>query len=610
MTFTLSPIKAIELAAAKIPGSVSLAQGIPSFQTPDVIREAVIEQIRLGKCDRYSLTLGLQELREAIALDLQREELSYNPDREIIVTAGAAEGIAAATLAVASPGDEVLIPTPSYVSYQSAVRLAQAVPRFIPLQEDDGFSFDIGSLERAITRRTRAIICCHPNNPTGTIYSRENLEALVALCHRHNLVLISDEVYKDFIYDDQVTFVSPAALPGARERVVRVFSFSKAFAMTGWRVGFIHGPEAILSSAVRYHDAMVTCAPVVSQYGAIAALQYGAPFREQFRQEFLFRRGLLVASLERLTSVLDFQLPRSSYFVFPRLKQRVSRWDNSTALAYDILEKQRVAVVPGVAFGPSGEGHLRISFGRSREDIAEGMARLEAYFTEVNPKRRNTPVATVPQRSIPLPAQLLGAIAHLKMHRSRPVIVGIVGALGKTTIKRALRQHLATDLPVRTSHLSYNTVTGLPLSLLGIESPLPLENTRWKRWLAIAGQIVRSFLRWSSRKEVWILEYGFSSVREAQFLLSIARPDYLVLTGIEGEETFDAQRFTEALEYVIGTVPPDRVFLPPGANQALNTTSGGTEVCFVEDSTLGRHESFGRAVAPLLSARIHGGRRR
>ena len=259
---TLSPIKDIELQASRIPGVVSLAQGIPSFDTPEPIKRFVVERMADGACARYSVSPGLPTLREAIAEALQADGMRFDPDREILVTVGSIEAIAATLLASIDDGDEVLVVSPTYASYLPAIRLAGGIPRFVPLNEDANFDLDPDAIAAAVTRRTRALLLCNPNNPTGTVFSRAQTLRMLRVAEEHDLLVITDEVYKDFVYSAQGIF-SAAMETSARARVVRVCSFSKAYGMTGWRVGFLHGPAERVTDILTVHDALVTCAPVV-----------------------------------------------------------------------------------------------------------------------------------------------------------------------------------------------------------------------------------------------------------------------------------------------------------------------------------------------------------
>ncbi len=381
----MSTIKEIELQASKYPDAVSLAQGIPDFDTPDFIKRRVERALKRGVVAKYSLSPGLPELRELIEESLEKENMFYDWESEILVTAGSIQGIMATVMAVTNPGDEVIIPEPTYTSYQEVIKLAGCKPVFVPLNEEGGWSFEIEKYKKAITKKTKAIFYCNPNNPTGTIYSKEQLMELAELAEKNNLFLISDEVYKDFIYDEK-EFFSLAEVPELRKRVIRIFSFSKAFAMTGWRVAYLHSDEENVREIIKVHDSLVTCAPVISQYGAMGALEIGETKINEFRERYKQRRDLMCERIEKLNGVFNFVKPDSSYYVFPEInpeKVEVKKKNNivdSREFAFWLLEKSQVAVVPGVAFGPNGEGHIRLSFGRKEEDIIEVFNRLEKLF--------------------------------------------------------------------------------------------------------------------------------------------------------------------------------------------------------------------------------------
>ncbi len=371
----LSVIKQIELLAANYANVVSLAQGIPSFDTPSAIKQRASQALKAGIVAKYSLSPGLPELRELIELSLANEGMYYDWQTEIIVTAGSIEGLTATLLAITMPGDEVIIPDPTYTSYREAIRLAGCEPIYAALDEDNGWALKIKEIEKLITPKTKAIFYCNPNNPTGTVYDKQQLLALANLAEQHNLFIISDEVYKDFIYE-QVPYFSLGQEIKFRQRFIRVFSFSKAYAMTGWRVGYIHSDASIIKEIIKVHDCLVTCAPVVSQYAAMGALEMGGAWVNYFKQEYTKRRDLICEKLDGLKDYVSYVKPTSAYFVLPHYKINKP----SFALAVDILDKVQVALVPGSAFGPQGENHLRLSFGRKIEDISEAMTRLEKYF--------------------------------------------------------------------------------------------------------------------------------------------------------------------------------------------------------------------------------------
>ncbi|HBB36389.1 MAG: aminotransferase [Candidatus Moranbacteria bacterium GW2011_GWC1_45_18] len=383
-SINLSPIKEMELRASRIPGVVSLAQGVPSFDTPDAIKNAAIEAIEKGKVAKYSLAPGTLEFRETIAQHLERENKFFDFETEIIATAGSIEAITATLLAILGPGDEVLIPDPTYTSYQAAIKVARGVPVFVPLSEEKHWALDIQEFEKLITPRTKAFLFCNPNNPTGTMFKRNQLHALAQLAIKHNLYILSDEVYKDFIFNGEGKLYSLAELRGIRDRLVYIFSFSKAYAMTGWRIAYLATHQDLAKKILAVHDALVTCAPVVSQFAAQAALEMADEDVETFKNYFQKRRDLTCKRLDKMNHVFEYQKPDSAYFVFPRIKreiiQKIAPGGGSWQFAIELLEKAKVATVPGSAFGPRGENHIRMCFGRSEKDINLAFDRLEKFF--------------------------------------------------------------------------------------------------------------------------------------------------------------------------------------------------------------------------------------
>ena len=392
----------MELRASRIPGVVSLAQGVPSFDTPEMIKRAAIEAIEKGKVAKYSLAPGLLELREVIAHHLEQENKFFDFEEEVIVTAGSIEAITATMLAILSPGDEVLIPDPTYTSYQPAIKVAGGVPVFVPLNEKNHWAFDIAELEKRITPKTKALLFCNPNNPTGTIFTRNQLHAVAQLAIKHNFCILSDEVYKDFVYVDNkgltfplsdkssnssrsnLSLYSLAEMRGIRDRLIYIFSFSKAYAMTGWRIAYLATHHELAKKILGVHDALVTCAPVVSQYAALAALEMADDELVKYHTIYKKRRDLICRRLDKLKNVFEYQKPDSAYFVFPRIKeevlQKIVSGGGSKEFAIELLEKAKVATVPGAAFGPVGENHIRMCFGRSEEDINTAFDRMEKFF--------------------------------------------------------------------------------------------------------------------------------------------------------------------------------------------------------------------------------------
>ncbi len=396
----ISPIKEMEIRSSKISDVVSLAQGIPSFDTPLCIKRRAIEAIEDGRVARYSLSPGILELREAIEYSLAKRNIFYDFEKEIIVTAGSIEAITATFLALLEPGDEVLIPDPTYTSYQSAIKTARGIPVFVPLKEENGWDFDIEEFKKRITPKTKAILYCNPNNPTGTVFSREQLMQLGELAQIHNLYILADEVYKDFIYSDQ-DFFSLAQFSALRKRFVFIFSFSKSYAMTGWRVAYLATDKTLAEKILGVHDALVTCAPVVSQWGALAALEMAGSEIIEYKEIFRQRKDFICKELDKLADWFEYQTPSSAYFVFPKMsdklvtafrkyeKKKDKKQNNlkeyqknsiSWRFAIELLNTAKVALVPGVAFGKEGEAHLRFCFGRRKENIEKAMKRINKFI--------------------------------------------------------------------------------------------------------------------------------------------------------------------------------------------------------------------------------------
>ncbi len=548
----LSPIKEMELAAGRIPGVVSLAQGIPSFDTPEPIKAFVQQKIAEGACAKYSLTPGLPQLRELIAESLLHEGMHYDPDSEIIVSCGSIEAITASLLALTQPGDEVILASPSYASYQEAVRLAGCIPRFAALDEERNFAFDPDAFESCVSARTRLVLYCNPNNPTGTVFSEAQTRALIALAERHNLLLLIDEAYKDFVYSPEPYF-SPAQVSAVRHRVVRVFTFSKAYGMTGWRVGYLHTTAPCAREILKVHDALVTCAPVVSQYAAIAALEYGAEHIARFRQAFKERRDRSLEHLDRLSHVFDYQKPEGAYFVFPRVKDTVRWAHDSRRLTRELLEQAKVALVPGLAFGPSGEAHVRINCGREPADIERAFARLTRYFqpaaahypagpaqvfdTGQADQVESRPPSAPRRRLRSLAIPYLRLLARVFVRRKKPLVIAITGSRGKTVTKRLLAELLAARYQVQTNPRSYNTEIGLPLAVLNVEIA---PKSVWSVLHAL-GRASWSALFSATPLDVLVLELGIRQRGDMRRLLRTVRPDIAIVNTLTPSYSADVE---------------------------------------------------------------------
>jgi len=348
----------------------------PTSDTPEHIKEAAIAAIRDGRVGGYSETSGLPALREEIARKLKRDNnVDANP-AQILVTVGAIEGLAAAIMAVVDPGDEVILPTPTYSTHIRQVVIASGVPVLVPTIEQEGFVLDIAAIRQAITPRTKAIVYCSPSNPTGTVFSEQQLRELADIALEHNLTVITDEAYEHFVYDGHNHF-SIASIPDMRRHAVSCYTFTKTYAMTGWRIGYLHADEHWIPQITKAHIPFAICAPTVSQYAALAALQGDQDCVAAFRQHYQTARDLMCARLDRLNSVFDYQKPGGSYLMFPRILLDAGK--DSAAFCKRLLAEARVSTTPGVAFGPTGEQHLRLSFCVTEEEIDKAFDRMEAF---------------------------------------------------------------------------------------------------------------------------------------------------------------------------------------------------------------------------------------
>jgi aminotransferase len=349
----------------------------PTSDTPDHIKEAAVAAIQNGLVGGYSETAGLPALREEIARKLQRDNQVDAKASEILVTVGAIEGLAAAVMATIDPGDEVILPTPTYSTHIRQVVIASGKPVLVPTIEEEGFILDITAIRRAITPRTRAIMYCSPSNPTGTVFAEAQLRALADIALEHNLKVITDEAYEYFTYDGHRHF-SIASIPEMRRHAVSCYTFTKTYAMTGWRIGYLHAAEELMPQIAKAHIPFAICAPVVSQYAALAALQGPQDCVAAFRAHYQAMRDVMCNRLNGMASVFAYQRPGGSYLMFPRIRKPEGR--DSTAFCKTLLKEARVSTTPGVAFGPTGESHLRLSFCVSKEEIEKAFDRMEAFL--------------------------------------------------------------------------------------------------------------------------------------------------------------------------------------------------------------------------------------
>lgn len=351
---------------------ISLGVGEPDFDTPWHIRDEGIYTLEKGRTF-YTSNSGLKELRVAIAEYLRRRfEVSYDPLHEILVTVGGSEGIDVALRAMLDPGDEVLIPEPCYVSYVPCVVLADGVPVTIELKEENQFRLTKEELLAAITDKTKILVMPFPNNPTGGVMRREDLEEIAQVCIEKDIYVLSDEIYSELTYG--ADHVSIASLPGMKERTLLINGFSKSYAMTGWRLGYICGPQVIVEQMTKIHQFAIMCAPTNSQYAAVEALRHGDADVAQMRTAYDQRRRYLMHAFKEMG--LSCFEPFGAFYVFPCIKEFGM---SSDEFATRLLEEEHVAVVPGSAFGACGEGFVRISYAYSLENLKLAMERLSRF---------------------------------------------------------------------------------------------------------------------------------------------------------------------------------------------------------------------------------------
>jgi aminotransferase len=350
----------------------------PTSDTPEHIKEAAISAIKKGLVGGYSETPGLPQLREEIVKKLKRDNKVEANVSQILITVGAIEGLAAAVMALVDPGEEVILPTPTYSTHIRQVRIASGKPVLIPLIEEEGFLWDLDAVRKAITAKTKAIVYCSPNNPTGTVFSEKQLREIAHLALEYNLTVITDEAYEYFTFENHKHF-SIASLPEMHKNVVSCYTFTKTYAMTGWRVGYLHADEVLIPQISKAHIPFAICAPVVSQYAALAALQGPQDCVAEFKTHYLSARNLMCQRLDRLNQVFSYDKPGGSYLMFPRIL--LDEGNDSATFCKKLLKEARVSTTPGVAFGPTGEGHLRLSFCVPETEINKAFDRMEQYFT-------------------------------------------------------------------------------------------------------------------------------------------------------------------------------------------------------------------------------------
>jgi len=381
---TVSAIKQMPLLASQVEGCVSLGQGIPSFATPPFIREAVIEGLRKNDTiGKYSLQPGVPELKTEIAKHLEQTKgIPVNPETDVFVSCGAMEALAAGIATIIERGDEVLLASPNYSSHIEQILFAEGKPVFVPSIEEEGWSLDIEGFKRAITPKTKALLICCPMNPTGAVFSEQELRAIAQIALDNNLYVIVDEAYDFLVYDD-LSYFSLASIPELQENIIVTYSFSKMYCMTGWRVGYMYSSERIIDQVLKVHDAFAICAPTISQYAALTALKAtdgkhgeGDAFIRELTNALDSRRQLICQRLDNLSHIFSYQKPKGAYYIFPKI---MLEGINAMDMALKLLYEAKVITIPGNGFGPTGEGHIRLSYGGTEQQINRAFDRLDEW---------------------------------------------------------------------------------------------------------------------------------------------------------------------------------------------------------------------------------------
>lgn len=361
---------------------ISLGVGEPDFKTPYSVRLAGIENLQMGKTS-YTANSGLMELRSAISRYMERKfNLNYDPKSEVIVTVGGSEAIDLCIRAFVNPGEEVLIPEPCFVAYSPIVTLTSGVPVPIKTRAEDQFRLTAKQLEEAITEKTKILVLPFPNNPTGAVMRREHLEEIAEVLRKHNIIVLSDEIYAELTYNGK--HVSVAEIDGMKERTVIVNGFSKTFAMTGWRLGFATGPADAIKQMTKIHQFAIMSAPTTAQYAAVEALDHCEENICQMRDEYNMRRRFVVDGFNKIG--LDTFEPEGAFYVFPCIK---STGLSSNEFCEKLLYSKKVAVVPGTAFGDSGEGFIRVSYSYSVNHLNEALKRIGEFVKEIKAGKHN-----------------------------------------------------------------------------------------------------------------------------------------------------------------------------------------------------------------------------
>ena len=378
----VSAIKEMSLIAMDMPGAINLAWGLPSFETPLHIRQKISKEVMnnpdIGK---YAPPPGIPLLKQKLAERLKVQKgIEIVPETEMIITAGGMQGLMMTWMTILEPGDEVLVTSPGFSSHYEQIGLAGGVPVGIPLVEEEGWRVDIDVFRKAVTKRTKALVIVNPANPTGTLFTEEDLRRLLALALDNDLFVVTDDPYEPYVYDGKKAF-SLLSVPEAKNNVISCYSFSKEFAMTGWRVGWLLAEEGIVNQLLKVQDSFVICAPHISQLAAIYALEGTYDTTLAMIEELTYRRELICQRLNALPDLFHYQRPEGAYYIFPKIVPEY--FHDSVDFCIKLLREANVVTVPGSAFGRTGESHIRISYCFTRDEIQQAFDRVEQWWAKV-----------------------------------------------------------------------------------------------------------------------------------------------------------------------------------------------------------------------------------
>jgi aminotransferase len=378
-TMAVSAIKEMSLLAMETPGAINLAWGLPSFETPEYIRRRIASELLTDpEIGKYAPPPGLPALKTKLAERLAAQKgIEVDPAREMIITAGGMQGLMMTWMTILEPDDEVLITSPGFSSHYEQVGLAGGVAVPVPLVEEQGWKLDVAAFRRAVTPRTKAMVIVNPCNPTGTLFPRESLVELGRIALENGLYVVTDDPYQVFTFDGREAF-DLRTLPELRGNTISCYSFSKEYAMTGWRVGWLLADEGIINQMLKVQDAFVICAPRVSQLAALHALDGGFEPTQKMIDELAVRRELICRRLDALPGLFSYVKPQGAYYIFPKIVP--ADLQDSVDFCVRLLKETGVVAVPGIAFGPTGEGHVRMSFCFTREEIDAAFDRIDRWW--------------------------------------------------------------------------------------------------------------------------------------------------------------------------------------------------------------------------------------